>query len=138
MEMLDHMRKFIGCMVASFAFALIFSVSAQDAEFCGKIDAKGRLCNVSRRVPSQGDVVLREMPSGFGPFKYDANTKTAVPITDADRSDVEKLATLAPPTVEETSALFVLLSSKATAGQKARAQALADTRATLVTGKAGW
>lgn len=135
------MRRIVAVFfaVAMICLLVVGAISAQEVrvELCGQVK-NGRLVNISRRVPGQGDVILAAMPLGVGDLKYDAGTKTAVPITDADRTDAEKIATLVPATSEEMGALFVVLSSKASAESKVKAQAIVDARATVITTKAGW
>lgn len=121
------------------ALASLLVAQEKQPSLCGKLDATGRLSDIGERDPAKGDVPLREIPGGRGPFKYDAATRTAVPlIEDSSRTEVERLATLAPPSPCELEALFVLAASKSTDAQRKRAQELVDARAAAACLKAGW
>lgn len=124
------------CIAIALGACIASLATAQEAELCGQV-VNGRLCNVSRRVPSTGDVILDAMPSGSGPFKYDARTRRAVSFEDGDRTEAERLSRLAAPTASELAALFVLASDASDAA-KTKARAVVNERARLVCEKAGW
>lgn len=96
--------------------------------FIGQL-VNGELVNI-RNIssgPRPGDVPVSDMPSGFGPFTYDAPTRTAVP------------AKTKPDAVNPVSAA-ILLASATEAGKldptvKASLQAVVDTEAAAVAAK---
>lgn len=55
--------------------------------------ATGELTEMSHRAPGTfaDDVQLAAIPPGFGPFAYDAPTKTAIALPKASQTDAQKL-----------------------------------------------
>lgn len=56
-----------------------------------RLSPEGRLSEIARRPSSfPDDVPLQEMPSGFGPWEYDAASKSAKPATTTPEERVRR------------------------------------------------
>lgn len=82
-----------------------------------------RLCNMrSEPTLPPGCVELVAMPTGFGPWAYDAPTKTAVPAALVETEKVDRLDV--PPRVIFANAFLALPATDTTPGERVWARAI--------------
>lgn len=102
----------------------------------GQLDQLGRLTNIRyAQGPSlPGDVYLITMPSGYGPFGYDAINKVAIPIPIENQTVDEKSSSVVVST-KILAALCVRNSAswgKMTVSQKVSVQQIIDDAGSVV------